>query len=326
MSKSLKKSPQSYLEQLQKNIAKDLKEKNFGSLEEANRYIQEKYLGNEISSGNKKPDSREKAADLIYEAWESDDPDEKIALSEKAVKLDKNCADAYNLLAEFKAESPMESLALFAKGIEAGKKSLGKDFEEYKGHFWGFHETRPFMRAMAGYSDVLWHTGEKNKSIEFIKEMLELNPNDNQGMRHILITRLLILNRLVEAEKLYKDYKDDFSAQWHYSRAYLYFNKQSKRLYADRALKEAMKYNPYVPLYLLGLIDMPDEQPAYVGIGDKNEAVFYTDEAMELWAQNKNALVWFAGIYKNMKNVLDSLIKEKERKRKERFGDRFDEK
>lgn len=325
MKKSKKqKSPQAYMEKLQKQIAKDLEEKNFGSLEEANNYIQNKYVGKEINFDKTKSSPKEKAMDLIYEAWESDDIDEKITFAEKAIKLDENCADAYNLLADVKANTPLESLELFAKGIEAGKKSLGEEFENYKGHFWGYHETRPFMRAMAGYSDVLWHMGEKSKSIEVIKEMLQLNPNDNQGMRHILITRLLILNRLLEAEKLYKDFQDDFSAQWHYSKAYLYFCKRSKQFYADKALKEAMEYNPYVPLYLFGLNEMPKKMPKYIGFGDENEAISYADDAIELWANNRKAVKWFIDIYKKMKNELDQLIEKQEKGREDRFKNTSD--
>jgi len=325
MSKLKKRnSPQAYMEKLQKQIVKDLEEKNFKSLEEANKYIQEKYTGKEIKFDETKLSSREKAVDLIYEAWGSDDVDEMIALAEKAIKLDENCADAYNLLAEVKAKTLMESIELFAKGIEAGKKSLGKDLDNYKGHFWGFHETRPFMRAMAGYADVLWHSGDKSKSIEVIKEMLLLNPGDNQGMRHILITRLLILNRLLEAEKLYEDYKDDFSAEWYYSKAYLYFFKRSKQLYAKKALKEAMQFNPYVPLYLFGIVDMPEDMPEYVCVGDENEAIFYAEEAVELWVNNIKAFKWFVDTYKKMEEELDMLIEEREREREERFGNMHD--
>lgn len=325
MSKSKKqKSPQAYLEKLQKQIAKDLEEKNFGSLEEVNNYINDKYTGKEIEFDDAKSSSKEKAMDLIYKAWESDDIEEMITLAEKAIKLDKNCADAYQILADVKAETPKESLELYEKAIEAAKKSLGKDFEEFKGHFWGFHETRPFMRAMASYSDVLWHIGERSKSIEILKEMLQLNPNDNQGMRYILITRLLILNRLLESEKLYKDYEDDYSAQWHYSKAYLYFCKRSKQLYADKALKEAMEYNPYVPIYLLGLTEMPEETPEYIGVGDENEAIVYVDDSLELWANNKKALKWFVDLYNKMKDELNQLIEKRENEKEERLGNTSD--
>jgi len=326
MSKSKKqKSPQAYLEKLQRQIAKDLKEKDFGSLEEANKFIQEKYAGKEIKFNKSKLSSKEKAMDLIYEAWESDSKDEMILLAEKALKLDENCADAYNLLADIKAKTPMESLELFAKGIEAGEKSLGSDFEKYEGNFWGYHETRPYMRSMEGYSDLLWHLGEKSKSIEVGKKMLQLNPNDNQGMRHILITRLLILNRLLEAEKLYEDYKDDSSAQWYYSKAYLFFCKRSKRAYANKALKEAMLLNPYVPLHLLGLIETPDQMPEYLGIGDENEAIFYVDQALELWANNENAVKWFVDMHRKMKDELDHLIEKREKELNKKFDGQSDD-
>lgn len=326
MSKSKKpKSPQAYMEELQRQIAKDLNEKDFGSLEEANKFIQEKYNGKEIKFDKSKPASKEKAMDLIYEAWESDSKDEVISLAEKALKLDEHCADAYNLLAGFKAKTSMESLELFAKGIEAGEKSLGSDFEKYKGNFWGYLETRPYMRSMEGYSDLLWYLGEKSKSIEVGKKMLQLNPNDNQGIRHILITRLLILNRFLEAEKLYEDYEDDFSAQWHYSKAYLYFCKRSKQPYANKALKEAMLFNPYVPLHLLGLAETPDQMPEYFGVGDENEAILYVGQALELWANNENAVKWFINMHHKMNYELDRLIEKREREQNKRFSRKSDD-
>ena len=70
---------------------------------------------------------------------------------------------------------------------------------------------------------------------------------------------------------------------------------------------------------------MPDKMPDYVGIGDKNEAVYYATEAMELWAENEEAMKWFVEIYRKMKDNLDKQIEKRERDLKERFGDRFDE-
>ncbi len=300
------------MEKLQKLIAQDLQEKSFSSLEEINKYIQEKYADKELNFDEPKSLSKDKAQDLIYDAWELDDPKKMISLAEKALKLNENCADAYNILAQHKAQTPEEALELYSRAIEAGKKTLGNGFEEYKGHFWGFYETRPFMRAMSGYSFVLWDLGEESRSIETLKEMIQLNPEDNQGMRYDLITKLLIMNRLLEAEKLLKDYENDFTAVWQYSQAYLYFNKRSKQIYADKALKDAMEFNPYVPLYLFGLRDLPDKMPDYIGFGDENEAISYVDEAMELWAENKKAVQWFANLYRKMKDVLDKLIDDRE--------------
>ena len=312
MSKSKKISSKAYMEKLQKKITEDLKEKNFSTVEEAEKYIQDNYTGKEIEfeADDDSPEGR--AQDLVYEAWECENIEEAIELAEQALKLDKNSADAYNILAEVKAKTAEEAAEYYVKGIEAGKAALGKDFEKYRGNFWGFHETRPFMRAMAGYANALWDKGEKSKSVEILREMLSLNPDDNQGMRHILITRLLILNRILEAEKLYNDYKDDFSAEWHYSKAYLYFIKRSKNMLADSVLKEAMEYNPYVPLYMLNINDMPAELPEYIGFGDENEAVSYVFNAIELWAENEKALRWFVNFYKKMEVEIDFIIGQRE--------------
>jgi tetratricopeptide (TPR) repeat protein len=320
MSKSKKeKLSQGKLEKFQKKLAKDLDQKKFESIDEINNYIGEKYIGKEIDFKESALSPQETAMDLIYEAWECNSQIKTIKLAEKALKIDKNCADAYNILAEVKAKTPMESLEYYAKGIEVGKISLGDSFNKFKGHFWGFHETRPFMRSLAGYSEVLWFLNERSKSIEVSQEMLQLNPNDNQGIRYQLIIRLLILNRLLDAEKLYNEYNDDYSTYWLYSRAYLNFSKRSKKPSADKALKEALEFNPYVPLYLFGLKDMPENLPQFVGIGDENEAISYVDTAMELWAKNKKAAIWLSDMYKRLKNDLDLLIDEREKKRNERF-------
>ncbi len=319
MSKQKKIESKAYIERLQRQISKDLEKKNFDSIEEANNYINSKYIGKEVSFDPKNLSDKEKAMELVFEAWECDSDREKIAYAERALILDKDCADAYNVLAGVKAETLQEMLEFYVKAIEAGKKSLGDDFEEFKGRFWGIQETRPFMRAMSGYSTALWYMGEKSKSVQVMKEMMELNPDDNQGVRYILITKLLILNRLLEAEKLYNDSKDDPTAHWHYSKAYLYFSKRSKQLYADKALTEAMESNPYVPFFLFGIYDMPEKQPDHFRIGDENEAVTYVNEAMELWATNDKAMNWIAAKFKKMQSELENLIAVREKERIERL-------
>ncbi len=65
------------------------------------------------------------------------------------------CADAYNLLAD-EAATPAEARDLYLRGLEAGELALGpEDFEEYGGQFWGFLETRPYMRARHGLALAL---------------------------------------------------------------------------------------------------------------------------------------------------------------------------
>ena len=94
-------------------------------------------------------------------------------------------------------------LSYYRKAVVAGKEALGPDgFKEYAGSFWGFRETRPYMRARLGLGEALWATGEKDAAIENFQEMLELNPGDNQGIRYVLAAKLLAAGRMNELKSL----------------------------------------------------------------------------------------------------------------------------
>jgi len=47
-----------------------------------------------------------------------------------------------------------------------------------------------------------------------------------------------------------------------------------------------------VPLYLLGLKRLPKRLPAFIGMGDENEAICYADEAAGVWFNTPGALEW----------------------------------
>jgi tetratricopeptide (TPR) repeat protein len=81
---------------------------------------------------------------------------------------------------------------LYAKGVEAGELALGpRGFKEYAGHFWGFLETRPYMRARAGLASTLLQLGDVDGALAHYRDMLKLNPNDNQGIRYVVAGCLL---------------------------------------------------------------------------------------------------------------------------------------
>ncbi len=98
-------------------------------------------------AGRRGDDATAKAQDVMYEAWERTTSRSRIALAHKALGISPLCADAYVLLAE-EARSIEEARDYYAKGVEAGELALGpRGFKQYAGHFWGFLETRPYMRA-----------------------------------------------------------------------------------------------------------------------------------------------------------------------------------
>ncbi len=233
------------------------------------------------------------AQELIYDAWDAPGPAERIELAEQALKISPDCADAWVLLAEEGADSLAQMRDYYRKGVAAGERALGeKFFEERRGHFWGLLETRPYMRARAGLAQCLWESGERDAAIDHYRQLLELNPYDNQGIRHVLLGCLMDEQRHDEAEQLLGAFAGDTSAVWCYSRALLAYRQQGDNEDSRAAGKKAIEQNRFVPAYLAGRRKLPKYPPDYVGIGDKNEAVAYVFDNRQAWRDTPGAIPW----------------------------------
>ncbi len=234
------------------------------------------------------------AQDLIYEAWEYANPMKRAAMARKALKISGDCADAYVLLAEA-AAAPAKALELYRKGVEAGERALGKQaFGKEAGHFWGILETRPYMRARAGLAQSLWDHGRHDDALAHWRDMLRLNPNDNQGIRYVLAARLLELGRDRELAALLQEHKDDGRAFMIWTKALFAFRTQGDNPKSRRALAQALESNSHVPAYLLGDKPIPRALPDYTGLGDESEAMCWAAENIKAWRATSGALAWLA--------------------------------
>ncbi len=283
------------MEKVSQDLGRLLAEREFGSIEEANAFLENMLRegGGQFPSAPAPTTPLERAQDLIYEAFETESPRKRVQLAKKALKVSPDCADAYVLLAEEDAGSLEEARELYQKGVEAGERALGREtFEEEAGHFWGILETRPYMRARQGLAVCLWELGEREEAIEHYREMLYLNPGDNQGIRYELAGYLLDEEMDEELGELLERYEEDASAFWVYTRALWRFRKEGDTEEATAALKEALETNPYVPLYLLGHKSLPGALPELIGFGDESEAVAYFARALTGWLRTPQALEW----------------------------------
>jgi tetratricopeptide (TPR) repeat protein len=255
----------------------------------------ERFLEGFAGIGRSKRSAVDEAQQVMYDAWEAPTRQRAVTLARKALAISADCADAYNLLAEETAKSLEEALDLYRKGVEAGERALGKKaFKEDVGYFWGILETRPYMRARAGLAQSLWEAGQREEAVEHYKELLRLNPNDNQGIRDFLMPCLIELGRDKDAERLYKQYAGDGMAVWMYSRALLDFRKQGYSQTAYSSLKAALDENKHVPAYILGRKKIPRTLPSQYGFGDDNEAVLYAYGNIAAWKATPGALEWLA--------------------------------
>jgi tetratricopeptide (TPR) repeat protein len=233
------------------------------------------------------------AQDIMYDAWEETRRSKRIALARKALTVSPLCADAYVLLAEEEAKSVEEALDYYQKGVEAGERALGPEgFEEYAGHFWGFLETRPYMRAREGLAATLWRLDRHQEALEHYREMLELNPNDNQGVRYVLAGHLLARNDIDALKMLLKKYEGDASAAWLYTQALLAFRDNDPD--AGQLAEEAWAANSHVPGVLSGAKPPGASQDGYITMGGEDEAAYYVEENGKAWQATPGAIDWLA--------------------------------
>jgi tetratricopeptide (TPR) repeat protein len=235
------------------------------------------------------------AQELIYEAWDESDPTRRISLAHQALAISRDCVDAYVLLAEEAADRVQEALDYYEQGVSAGQRALGETFFfENVGYFWGLLESRPYMRALEGKASCLWQMKRKEEAAEIYEEMLRLNPNDNQGIRYLLVELYLSTNAEKKLQKLIKRYKEDWSAVWQYTQALLAFRRTGATVGANRALQEALEKNEFVPAYLIGSKRIPNRLPSFIGMGDENEAISYAADHLNHWRRSPGALEWLA--------------------------------
>jgi tetratricopeptide (TPR) repeat protein len=284
------------MERMTARIGRIMEEQDFESIDEANAFLNRYISEGGGSLDNAPPPSTplQEAQELIYDAFDTDDPQQRVELAEEALQISEDCADAYVILAEETAEDAEEARELYEAGVRAGERALREEFfTEEVGNFWGILETRPYMRSLEGLAASLWALGERGESISYYRRMLELNPNDNQGVRYELASRLLEEERDEELGELLEQYEEEASADWLYTRALWRFRTEGAGEQARAHLEEATSANPYVPLYLLGKKNFLSQGlPELVGLGDESEAVSYFVRALPEWLKTPGAVEW----------------------------------
>jgi hypothetical protein len=100
-------------------------------------------------------------------------------------RQDLRCLDAHAHLGNmvFKRE-PETAVKHYEVGVRIGELTLGEGFDGVLP--WGLIDNRPFMRCMDGYGIALWRLRKFREAEEIFRQMLMLNPPDNQGVRFLI--------------------------------------------------------------------------------------------------------------------------------------------
>jgi hypothetical protein len=225
-----------------------------------------------VSSGN-----IDKAQEIVWDAWDMEDPVDSIALAKEALKIDPDCADAYNVLG-YEEKDTEKRLGYFTQAVESFKKRHNeKYFEETAGYFWGELETRPFMRALLGYGQSLWDSVKPKEAVETLSYMLTLNPNDNQGIRYTLVSWLLIVDDFKGVRNLLKKYKEKIACML-FSALLLNILEKKDNGVLQKQYDAAVQANKYIVPYLLKKKKASTVEFNSYSLGSKEEAVIYMND------------------------------------------------
>ena len=126
----------------------------------------------------------DRGMDHLWDGW----PLAAEAYYKEVLRLDPGHPDAWVHLGNrrFEEDRVAEALALYERGQATAEARIIGDPARYPGPFWGDVDSRPFMRALHGRGLCLWRLGQVDEARRVFAWMLELNPNDNQGVRFLL--------------------------------------------------------------------------------------------------------------------------------------------
>jgi tetratricopeptide (TPR) repeat protein len=235
----------------------------------------------------------ERALDLCVQAEEVRGRRE-IQLLRAALDLDPDCVEALLMLAQ-RTPDVDTAIPTFQRAVDAAARNLGPGaFERLAGHFWGARETRLYLTVRQHLVGALLDAGRDEEAADHLREMLRLNPGDNQGNRYVLAHCLLRLNRLDELESLLNraDYRDDGSADWAFARALLAFRRHGDAPDSRNALRQAQESNPFVVPLLLSGTPMPPMMPQAFSPGSEQDAILCVEQLADEWYRTPGALEW----------------------------------
>ena len=210
----------------------------------------------------------ESAQELVYDGWDAlSTGNLETARSdfEDALELDPHHADAHNGLAALamREDDPEKAHELYRKAYELARQRLGTESPQAF-YWWSELETRPYMRARHGLGITYSRLGEPEKAASEFEALLELNPNDNLGVRYLIGTMHLPAGHDERALDFFRRYKEEYPQDR--SDPLLTFSWGIALLRDDQPMRAVDRWrtgifqNVFVVSYLVDNVSMPDKR------------------------------------------------------------------
>ncbi len=157
---------------------------------------------------------------------------------------------------------------------------------------WSSTTNRPALRSLVRLIYLEQRFSNFDAADALAQEVLSLNPNDNHGLRTLVMNPLLRQGKNERAVNLADQYPDDLHPDLPYGKALALF-RQSRHEEAQTALQDAVRCMPKVVRFLTAKrVREPKIDPAGVRIGGEDQAWLYRQEMRDVWIATPGALEW----------------------------------
>jgi tetratricopeptide (TPR) repeat protein len=209
-------------------------------------------------------------ADLGWEYSESNNHEKVKRYFQKAITWYPRHIDAHNGLANYYSEHKRDyskAKTFYQKALEFSEPMINELQQESEAideqlYFWGQLETRPYMRALCGLGMCDFRLGDRNiekkllqNSLQTFQKMLQLNPNDNQGIRFILPDVYHKMGEYSQAIQGYLDVLEQDRGNTNciavaYNAGLAYY-KTHDSSHAEEWFRRGIRNNPFIAIFLL---------------------------------------------------------------------------
>lgn len=228
------------------------------------------------------------ADEIVNDAWDAATPAARVKLARKALSIDVNAIDAYNILG-IHAQTVAEKIALFGAAVDVGGELFAPLMEDEEMHWWGFMGTRPWMRAQHNLGLAFLEAGDIENALATFQGLIALNPNDNQGIRYLLLRLFAELGSEENCKKLFEFYPEDSSVEFPATRLLIELSRTKPKKNLGKLLDAVRESNAFVlPMLKLAASGKwpPDFGGDYIAVGSKEQAAIYLNEFRQAWLRH----------------------------------------
>ncbi len=154
-----------------------------------------------------------------------------------------------------------------------------------------YEENHPALRGLMRRLELSLRHGDNQAMERDARLLLKLDPNDDQGVRLLIMDDLLRSGRYADALALADKYSGDSEPDLLFGAALASFRQGGKQE-AESLLTKAMKEFPLVAPMLLKKSPRVPRVQEDTGPGSAGQAWYYRESALDLWQETPEALIW----------------------------------